>query len=135
MLLPPTIFSLRHLHCICRIHGINVPARVIALDSDNARRYHETMIKSFASKETEKIFQREFSRKLPSDIQAGARRKLEVLDAADALSDLMVPPSNRLEKLSGERQNQYSIRINDQWRICFEWQSGDAYHVEIVDYH
>jgi proteic killer suppression protein len=93
------------------------------------------MIKSFAGKETEKIFQRLFARKLPADIQAGARRKLEVLDAADALSDLLIPPSNHLEKLSGDIQNQYSIRINDQWRICFEWQNSDAYHVEIVDYH
>ena len=107
----------------------------MALDSNNAWRYYGNMIKSFASKETEKVFQRLFSRKLPPDIQASARRKLEVLDAAGALSDLMVPPSNRLEKLSGDRKNQHSIRINDQWRICFEWQSGDAHNVEIVDYH
>jgi proteic killer suppression protein len=93
------------------------------------------MIKSFASKETEKIFQRLFSRRLPPDIQAIARRKLEVLDAAEILSDLNVPSSNRLEKLSGDRQHQYSIRMNDQWRICFEWREGDAYKVEIVDYH
>ncbi|MDD5036061.1 MAG: type II toxin-antitoxin system RelE/ParE family toxin [Methylococcaceae bacterium] len=93
------------------------------------------MIKSFADKETEKLFERRFSRRLPPDIQAIARRKLEVLDAADSLSDLMTPPSNRLEKLSGDRQDQYSLRLNDQWRICFEWRNGNAYLVEIVDYH
>lgn len=93
------------------------------------------MIKSFADKETEKLFERRFSRRLPPDIQTVARRKLEILDAAESLSDLTMPPSNRLEKLSGDRQAQYSLRINDQWRICFEWQDGNAYRVEIVDYH
>lgn len=82
-----------------------------------------------------KLFNREFSRKLPQDIQRVARRKLEILDAAEVLQDLQIPPSNRLEKLSGDRKGQYSIRINDQWRICFEWQRGDAYNVEIADYH
>ena len=93
------------------------------------------MIKTFAFKETKRIFNRQFSRKLPQDIQRVARRRLEILDAAEVLQDLRIPPSNRLEKLSGGRQGQYSIRINDQWRICFEWRSGDAYNVEIVDYH
>jgi proteic killer suppression protein len=93
------------------------------------------MIKSFSCKETKKWFNREFSRKLPQDIQRAARRKLEILDAAEVLQDLRIPPSNRLEKLSGDRKGQYSIRINDQWRICFEWRRGDAYNVEIVDYH
>jgi proteic killer suppression protein len=93
------------------------------------------MIKSFACKETKKLFNREFSRKLPQDIQRVARRKLEILDAAEVLQDLRIPPSNRLEKLSGERKGQHSIRINDQWRICFEWRRGDAYNVEIADYH
>jgi proteic killer suppression protein len=72
---------------------------------------------------------------LPHDIQRKARVKLEILDAAERLEDLRIPPSNRLEKLSGDRQGQYSIRINDQWRICFEWGDGDAYNVEVVDYH
>jgi len=72
---------------------------------------------------------------LPNDIQRIARRKLEVLDAAESLNDLRVPPSNRLEKLKGERSHQHSIRVNDQWRICFEWRGEDAYAVEIVDYH
>ena len=93
------------------------------------------MIKTFASEETRKIFNRQFSRKLPQDIQRISRRKLEILDAAGVLQDLRIPPSNRLEKLSGDRQGQYSIRINNQWRICFEWKKGDAYKVEITDYH
>jgi proteic killer suppression protein len=93
------------------------------------------MIRSFKSKETEKIFNRQRSSKLPQDIQQVALRKLWMLNRAINLPDLQVPPANRLEKLSGDRAGQYSIRINDQWRICFEWQDGDAYNVEIVDYH
>lgn len=93
------------------------------------------MIKSFADKETEKVFKRQFSRKLPANIQRIARRKLEVLEAAEQLQDLRIPPANRLEKLSGNREGQYSIRINQQWRICFEWRETDAYNVEIADYH
>ena len=93
------------------------------------------MIKSFACKETHKLFRREFSRKLPQNIHRVARRKLLILDAAEALGDLRVPPGNRLEQLSGDREGQYSIRINRQWRICFEWHEGNAYSVEIVDYH
>ena len=93
------------------------------------------MIKSFADKEAEGIFNRHVSRRFPPDIQRKSRVKLEVLDAAETLQDLRVPPSNRLEKLSGDRQGQHSIRINDQWRICFVWQDGDVYRVEIVDYH
>ena len=93
------------------------------------------MIKSFADKETEKLFRRQPSRKLPEDIQRAARRKLEIIDGADVLQDLRVPPGNRLEKLSGARKGQHSIRINEQWRICFVWRSGDAYDVAIVDYH
>jgi toxin HigB-1 len=93
------------------------------------------MIKSFADRETERVFQRQFSRRLPPDIQCRARIKLEILDASDALDDLGIPVSNHLEALSGDRQGQHSIRINDQWRICFEWKNGDAYDVEIVDYH
>ena len=93
------------------------------------------MIKSFRDKETEKIFNREFSRKLPPTIQRVARQKLEVLNAAEALQDLRIPPSNHLEKLAGKRKGQHSIRINDQWRICFVWKGTDAHNVEIVDYH
>ncbi len=93
------------------------------------------MIKSFGDKETEKVFNREFSKRLPPDIQRVARRKLEILNAAETLQDLRLPPSNHLEKLSGKRKGQHSIRINDRWRICFVWREIDAYSVEIVDYH
>jgi len=93
------------------------------------------MIRSFKSKETEKIFNRERSQKLPPDIQQVALRKLRMLNRAVTLQDLRVPPANRLEQLTGDRAGQFSIRINDQWRICFEWVDGDAQNVEIVDYH
>ena len=85
--------------------------------------------------ETEKIFNRLLSRKLPQNIQHLARRKLVILDAAAELNVLRVPPGNRLEALKGDRKGQHSIRINDQWRICFKWKTGDAYDVEITDYH
>lgn len=93
------------------------------------------MIKSFRSKETENIFHRQSAQKLPNNIQRNALKKLLILDAAESLKDLRIPPANRLEKLSGDRQGQYSIRINQQWRVCFEWDKGNAYNVEIVDYH
>lgn len=93
------------------------------------------MIRTFNDREAEKIFNRQRSRRLPSDIQQVALRKLRMLNRAQSLQDLRVPPANRLERLSGDRAGQYSIRINDQWRICFEWQDGDAWQVEIVDYH
>lgn len=93
------------------------------------------MIRSFRDRETEKLFTREGSRRLPPSLVRAAQRKLAVLDAAGALADLRVPPGNRLEKLSGDRAGQYSIRINDQWRLCFRWSEGDAYEVEITDYH
>ena len=93
------------------------------------------VIRSFKCKETEKVFSRQVSRKLPRDIQQVALRKLRMLNRAMTLQDLRVPPTNRLEKLRGDRAGQYSIRINDQWRICFEWREGDAYNVEITDYH
>ena len=93
------------------------------------------MIKTFRNKETEKIFNRRFSRKLSQNIQHLARRKLVILDAATELNALRVPPGNRLETLKGDRKGQHSIRINDQWRICFKWKAGDAYDVEIADYH
>lgn len=93
------------------------------------------MIRSFRDKESEKVFLGERSSKLPLDVQRIAQRKLAILDAADLLQDLRVPPGNRLEKLSGAREGQYSIRINDQWRVCFHWSDGDAYDVEITDCH
>jgi len=93
------------------------------------------MIKTFKNKESEKIFVRQRSRKFPQEIQQVAYRKLRMLNNAIDLNDLRIPPANRLEKLSGDREGQYSIRINDQWRICFDWSDGDAMRVEIVDYH
>ena len=93
------------------------------------------MIKTFADKKTEKLFRRTFSRKLPQNIQPAARMKLEILDPTEVLQDLRIPPGNRLEKLSGIREGQHSIRINDQWRICFKWSGNKAKDVEIVDYH
>ena len=93
------------------------------------------MIQSFKCKETEKIWSGEFSRKLPSDIQKIMRRKLRMLNNSTELSDLQIPPSNNLESLKGDRKGQHSIKVNDQWRICFEWKDGDCYNVEIVDYH
>lgn len=93
------------------------------------------MIVSFACVETEKIFRGERSRRLPPDIQDTARRKLEYLHRARVLNDLRMPPGNRLEALSGKRKGQHSIRINDQWRICFEWRGGNVERVAIADYH
>jgi len=93
------------------------------------------VIETFASDETKKIFLGKTSTKLPKDIQRTARRKLIYVDDAEDLQDLLAPPGNRLEKLKGGRAGQYSIRINDQWRICFEWVKNKARNVEIVDYH
>ena len=93
------------------------------------------MILSFRCKETERIWQGRPSRKFPADIQDRALRKLRQLDASRGIDDLKNPPSNRLEALKGDRAGQKSIRINDQWRICFVWKDGDAHQVEIVDYH
>ncbi len=93
------------------------------------------MIKSFRDKQTERIFSRRFSRRFPQNLHRVAWRKLAILDAVEQLDDLYVPPGNRLEKLSGDRTGEYSIRINDQWRICFRWRDGNAHDVEITDYH
>ena len=93
------------------------------------------MIRSFADKETERIWNADLSRRIPNQIQALARRKLRMLNAAQRLDDLRIPPANRLEALRGKRAGQHSIRINDQWRICFVWQQGQCNAVEIVDYH
>jgi proteic killer suppression protein len=93
------------------------------------------VIASFRDKESEKIWKGNYSRRFPSDIQRAAKRKLVMLHAAINLLDLKIPPGNRLHALSGERTGQFSISINDQWRICFEWRDGNAYNVEIADYH
>jgi proteic killer suppression protein len=93
------------------------------------------VIRGFRDRDTERLFEREPVRKLGSDVQRVALRKLRQLDAAVALEDLRVPPGNRLKTLRGAREGQYSIRVNDQWRICFRWKAGDVHDVEIVDYH
>ena len=93
------------------------------------------VIQDFHDRDTERLYHRRPVRKLPTDVQRVALRKLRMLDAAEVLGDLRVPPGNRLEKLRGGRTGQHSIRINDQWRTCFRWQHGNAYDVEIVDCH
>jgi proteic killer suppression protein len=93
------------------------------------------VIKTFKDGETEKVYHRQRSRKLPTNIQQVALRKLRMINNAVSINDLRVPPANRLEKLSGNRAGQWSIRINDQWRVCFRWKDSDAYNVEIADYH
>jgi proteic killer suppression protein len=93
------------------------------------------VIRSFRDRDTQRLFRREPVRKWAEALQRIGLRKLLMLDAATRLADLRVPPANRLEKLAGRRAGQYSIRINDQWRVCFRWAEGDAYDVEIVDYH
>jgi len=93
------------------------------------------VIRSFADGETEKVFRRERSRSLPPDVQRRAHRKLLLVNAAERIDDLRIPPGNRLERLKGDREGQHSIRVNEQWRICFRWSGGDAFDVEIADYH
>jgi proteic killer suppression protein len=93
------------------------------------------MIRSFADRETERVFRRELRTKFAQPVARSALRKLLILDAAESLADLRVPPGNRLEKLVGKRAGQHSIGVNDQWRICFRWRDSDAHDVEIVDYH
>ena len=93
------------------------------------------MLKSFANKETGKIWNLQHSKRLPIEIQQRALNKLAMISHAASLEDLKIPPANRLEPLKGDRRGQHSIRINQQWRICFRWQDGDAHDVEITDYH
>lgn len=93
------------------------------------------MIRSFRDRDTERLFQRVRPRRLPEAVVRSALRKLVMLDAATEVSDRRLPPGNRLERLVGDRAGQHSIRINDQWRVCFVWDEGDAYEVEITDYH
>lgn len=93
------------------------------------------MIQTFQCKHTAAIFAGQETRRWPAEFQHLALRKLQILDAARAVEDLRIPPGNRLKKLSGDREGQWSIRINDQWRVCFEWRDGHAWNVEIVDYH
>jgi len=119
------------------ISSISSTLREISLSLDNtiAFRYYYPVIRSFACKETEKLFSGRFSATLPQYVQRVAQRKLKQLNGSATLDFLRVPPGNRLEQLSGNRAGQWSIRINDQWRICFRWQDGSAFDVEITDYH
>jgi proteic killer suppression protein len=105
------------------------------VDTLNAWRYYSPLIVGFARAETERIFRAELSRRFLPAIQRNARRKLLALHAATELRQMAVPPGNRLEALKGSRKGQHSIRVNDQWRICFRWREGNAGEVEIVDYH
>jgi toxin HigB-1 len=102
---------------------------------NNAQRYAAGVLQSFRDKDTERVWLRQRSRKLDEQTERAAVRKLLILDAADALSDLIVPPGNQLEKLRGDRAGQHSIRINQQWRICFRWTAAGPEDIEIVDYH
>ena len=104
-------------------------------DKCHVTRYNDFMIKSFADRETQQLFTTGKSRRLPPDLVRRALRRLEYVELASDLNDLTVPPSNRLHALQGDREGQYSISINDQWRVCFRFVNGDAYDVEITDYH
>jgi proteic killer suppression protein len=108
----------------------------IAFDANSMLHYYWlAMIKSFADKQTQALFERHKHKRLPNDLQRRALRKLVQVDYAASLDDLRIPPNNHLEPLKGNRKGQYSIRINDQWRICFEWDGNDAHRVEVTDYH
>ena len=113
----------------------SAPGTFITLDDNNAKRYRVQVIKTFADRDTERLFRRERVKRFGPDVQRVGLRKLRMLDAAEALEDLRIPPANRLEKLKSDRAGQHSIRINRQWPICFVWRGGDAFDVEIVDYH
>jgi len=117
---------------ICGRHTRYVQRRLASI---NGTRYYMLVIRSFRDRDTERLFHRDPVRKLGADVRRVALRKLRQLDGAVTLDDLRIPPGNRLKKLHGDRAGKHSIRINDQWRICFQWAGGDAYDVEIVDYH
>jgi len=107
----------------------------LTLDNCHVTHYNADMIQTFADKETQQLFIAGRSKRLPPDLFRRAIRRLEYIHFAKTLNDLRVPPSNRLHALKGDRDGQYSISINDQWRICFRFIEGDAYDVEITDYH
>jgi proteic killer suppression protein len=110
-------------------------ANCAAIEVCNVFRYTAPVIKTFASRETTELFAGRSSRRLPSDVQRRALQKLVAIHAAGSLAELGSVPGNRLERLKGSRASQHSIRVNDQWRICFIWREQSAYEVEIVDYH
>ena len=115
--------------------GASPSASLVTLDDTNGTRYYASVIKSFRGKEAERIWSREYSKRIPREIQERALMKLQQLNAAGNLRDLSIPNSNQLEGLKGDRKGEYSIWINKQWRICFRWRGGHALDVEIVDYH
>ena len=118
------------------VAGVLVPCMdLITIDGNNAERYANGVIQTFAEKDTERVWQRVHVRKFGPDLQRIANRKLLILDAAESIDDLRVPPGNRLEQLQGNRKGQHSIRVNDQWRICFTWTPAGPIDVEITDYH
>ena len=106
-----------------------------AIAYSNATRCCHAVIRSFRDADTERVFRRQRARRLPADVQRRAHRKLLLLHAARSVEDSRVPPGNRLEKLSGRRAGEYSIRVNEQWRVCFRWAGGHAHDVEVTDYH
>ena len=110
-------------------------ATLLAIDTNSASHYHIIVIRSYRDRDTLAVAERRRVNKFPHNIQRRAQRKLMILNNASSINDLRTPPGNRLELLSGERIGQHSIRINDRWRICFVWSEGNAYQVEIVDYH
>lgn len=115
--------------------GRRSPRLLVTCCVNNVSRYHRRVLRSFRGKETQAVWHRQRSRRLDGPVQRVAWRKLAMLDAAETLTDLLVPPGNRLEKLTGDRAGQYSIRINQQWRICFVWSDAGPEDVEIVGYH
>ena len=119
----------------CRVQSRRSAPALITCCVNNASRYHKSVLRSFRDKDTEAIWRRQRSRRLDGPVQRIAWRKLAMLDAAETLTDLLVPPGNRLEKLTGDRAGQHSIRINQQWRVCFAWTDAGPEDVEIVDYH
>ena len=120
---------------VTQFRRLLVKQSVVALDVNNETRYYSWVVRSFADSQTERLFRRQPVRRFSAEVQRAALRKLFYLDAAERISDPKLPPGNRLEKLRGRRAGQYSIRVSDQWRICFRWRDGDAHDVEITDYH
>jgi proteic killer suppression protein len=108
---------------------------MITFAVNNAQRYHWRVIRSFRDKDTEAIWQRRYVKRLGPELSRLTYNKLVLINAAESINDLRVPPGNRLENLSGDRAGQYSVRVNEQWRVCFTWSSSGAGNVELVDYH
>ena len=138
--LTPDISSLEahfyHQNCCAKkAKGAGLAFRSIAIANIIASRYYRAVIKSFANRNTQKLFNGEAVPRLPPEIRERARLRLAQLNVASTLEFMMIPPSNRLEALKGDRKGQHSVRINQQWRICFRWSDGNAFDVEITDYH